>query len=109
MSNLLFIIKLAISFLPFILFAFFNGKANIKKENRSKQYAMPVIAVIYSIVLLIFLDQFATLFMDLFLKLAGLFDKIKLAVVVVSTPSLRTLKSYTVPSSVSLTDMKYKS
>ena len=55
-SDLLFFIELAVSFLPFVLFAFLNSKANVKKENRNRQYAMPVIAVVYSAVLLIFLD-----------------------------------------------------
>ena len=75
-SNLIFLIELAVSFLPFILFAFFNGKANVKKENRNRQYAMPVIAVVYSVVLLTFLSQFSKLCSSLFLKFAGLFDKI---------------------------------
>ena len=76
-SDIMFFIELAVSFLPFILFAFFNSKANVKKENRHRQYAMPVFAVVYSVVLLIFLDQLATLFTEKFLQLADLFDKIK--------------------------------
>ena len=55
--NVMFFIVLVISFLPFILFAFFNGKANTKKEDRSKQYIMPVFAIVYSVVLLIFLSK----------------------------------------------------
>ena len=78
-SNWLFFIELIVSFLPFILFAFFNGKANVKKENRNRQYAMPVIAVIYSVVLFIFLNKLSALFMNVFFKIAGLFDKIHLS------------------------------
>ncbi len=75
-SDILFFLVLIVSFLPFILFAFFNSKANVNKENRNRQYAMPVVAVIYSVVLLIFLDKVSALLLDLFLMLADLFDKI---------------------------------
>lgn len=80
-KNTLFLIELAVSFLPFVLFACLNGKANVKKENRNRQYLMPVIAVIYSIVLLIFLDQLSGYCTDLFLKLADLFDRFELYMV----------------------------
>ena len=80
-SNLLFFIALIVSFLPFVLFAFLNSKANVKKENRNRQYAMPVVSVLYSVVLLIFLDRISRLLMNLFLKLTGLFEKIHLDVV----------------------------
>ena len=43
-------LKLIVSFLPFVLFAVLNGKANVKKEVRNRQYLMPVFAVIYSVV-----------------------------------------------------------
>lgn len=81
MNNILFFVELIVSFLPFILFAFFNSKANVKKENRNRQYAMPVVAVLYSVVLLIFLKQLSELFLNLFLKLADLFEKINLTAV----------------------------
>lgn len=77
-SNLTFFIALIVSFLPFILFAFLNSKANVKKENRSSQYSMPLIALGYSIVLLIFLNQISELLTFLFLKLADLFAGINL-------------------------------
>ena len=80
-SDLKFFIELAVSFLPFILFAFLNSKANVKKENRNRQYAMPVIAVVYSAVLLIFLKQLAVLCTEKFLQLADLFDKINVSVI----------------------------
>ncbi len=81
MNNILFFVELIVSFLPFILFAFFNSKANVKKENRNRQYAMPVVAVLYSVVLLIFLKKLSELFVNLFLKLADLFEKINLTAV----------------------------
>ena len=57
-------IRLAISFLPFILFAYLNGKANTKKEVRNRQYGMPILAVVYSVVLLIFLDWLSTFLLN---------------------------------------------
>ena len=80
-NDAIFLIELAISFLPFILFAFINSKVNVKKENRSRQYAMPVVAVAYSTVLLLFLNQLETYCTDMFLRLAGLFDKVNLSAV----------------------------
>lgn len=80
-SDLKFFIDLVVSFLPFILFAFLNGKANVKKENRNRQYAMPVIAVVYSAVLLIFMDQLSALCTEKFLAIADLFDEINISVI----------------------------
>ena len=75
-SDMRFFIELAVSFLPFVLFTFLNGKANIKKEKRCRQYPMPVVAVIYSVVLLIFLSQLSALFTEVFLKIADFFEGI---------------------------------
>ncbi len=80
-SNILFWIEFVISFLPFVLFAFFNGKSNVKKENRNRQYPMPIIAVVYSVTLLIFLDKLAAFIYDKFILVAVLFDKIHLPMV----------------------------
>ncbi len=77
-SNIVFLIELAVSFLPFILFAFFNGKANTKKEVRHRQYPMPILAVVYSAFLLIFLNKISNFVTSLFLKLCDLFESIKL-------------------------------
>ena len=78
-SDVIFLIELAVSFLPFILFAFLNGKANVKKENRCRQYPLPALAVVYSVVLLIFLDQIETYCADKFLQLADVFEKYNIA------------------------------
>ncbi len=64
-SNLLFFIELILSCLPFVGFAFLNSKVNIKKENRCKQYFMPVVATIYSAVLLVFLKPLTALCTEL--------------------------------------------
>lgn len=78
-SDMDFFMELAVSFLPFMLFMLLNSLANVKKENRNRQYAMPVFAVIYSAVWMVFLHQLTALCMNLFLKLADLFDKINLS------------------------------
>ena len=72
-SDMLFLIELAISFLPFILFAILNSKANVKKEVRNRQYPLPVIAVIYSFVLMIFSKQFTKACVSQFLLMADIF------------------------------------
>lgn len=77
-SNIVFFIQLVVSFLPFVVFAFLNSKANMKKKIRNQQYLMPIIAVIYSIVLLIFLSKLSSLLTTLFLKLADLLESIHL-------------------------------
>ena len=77
-SDIKFFMELVVSFLPFILFAFLNSKANVKKVNRSRQYAMPVIAVVYSVVLLVFLNKATALCMEKFLECADFFEKLEL-------------------------------
>ena len=78
-NNILFYIELIVSFVPFILFAFLNSKANVKKVNRNRQYAMPAIAVLYSAGMLIFLKQLSEFFLKKFLELADLFEKFNLS------------------------------
>ena len=71
------LLEIAVSFLPFVLFAYMNSKANVKKEDRSRQYIMPAFAVIYSAVLLIFLSRLSALITGWFLRIANIFYKIK--------------------------------
>lgn len=77
-SDIVFLIKLLVSSIPFILFALLNSKANMKKEIRNRQYLLPLFAVIYSVVMLSFLNKISELLMDLFLKLADLFEHFNL-------------------------------
>lgn len=77
-NNIVFFMQLVASFLPFMLFCLLNSKANMKKEIRNRQYFMPIIAIIYSIVLFIFLNKVSSMLAGLFLQLAGLFEKYKL-------------------------------
>ena len=58
-SDVTFFIEVALAFLPFLLFALLNGKANVAKEFRSRQYPMPFVAILYGIILLIFRDRMA--------------------------------------------------
>ena len=54
---LLFLLKMAGMSLPFVLFVWLNGKANLKKELRSRQLLMPIFALIYGLVVLLLLSQ----------------------------------------------------
>ncbi|MBR5277650.1 MAG: cell envelope integrity protein TolA [Clostridia bacterium] len=81
MSDILFYLKLLVSFLPFALFAFLNTKCNTKKEVRNRQYPMPVLAVVYSLILIIFMDKLSDLSLQLFYKIADLFDWMHLSMV----------------------------
>lgn len=55
-SDIMFFIQLILYSIPFAVLVYFNNKVNVKKENRNRQYIMPVVAVVYCILLLIFLD-----------------------------------------------------
>ncbi len=74
-------VKIIVSFLPFIAFAFLSSKFNTKKEVRNRQYPMPILAVVYSAALLIFLDKISTFLTEKFVLLAGVFSRIRLPIV----------------------------
>ncbi len=74
-SNILFYTKLAASFLPFIAFAYTNSKANVKKQVRHRQYLMPVVALAYSIAMLISLTSVSNFLMDKIVTVADLFSR----------------------------------
>ncbi len=50
-SNIFQYLKLFIIFLPFILFQWFNTRANYKKEVRYKQFAMPIVSLLYFVMM----------------------------------------------------------
>lgn len=77
-SNWSFYIQLLVSFLPFILFAFLNSKANVKKKVRCRQYPMPLFAVVYSVLLLIFMQSLSALCAKLVLQVIDLLQRVKL-------------------------------
>lgn len=74
-SDTMLLMKLAASFLPFVLFAFLNGKANTKKEVRHRQYLVPAIAVVYSLVMIVLLDKVSDFLMQKVLDIADLVEK----------------------------------
>ena len=76
-----FFLELSAFFLPFISFAVLNSKANVKREKRNRQFAMPLLALIYCIVMFVLLDKTTSLASSLFLKGADLLDKINIPVV----------------------------
>ena len=57
MTELIQILKRLLAVTPFLLMALLAMKANLKKENRSRQFAMPVLALIICIVAMSFLDR----------------------------------------------------
>ncbi|MCH5354106.1 MAG: hypothetical protein J1E06_11675 [Acutalibacter sp.] len=54
-------LKLLAAFLPFLSLVALSAKANLKRPLRSRQFVMPVLALIYCVVLMFFLDQVASL------------------------------------------------
>ena len=47
---------LLLALLPFLLLALLNTKANLKRSCRDRQFPMPVLTLLYSVVLMVFLD-----------------------------------------------------
>ncbi|MBQ9974317.1 MAG: hypothetical protein IJP02_05090 [Oscillospiraceae bacterium] len=74
----MFVITLVLCMLPFVLFVLLNQKANTKREVRCKQYAMPILAAVYSAVLLFFMQRLSSVLADLFLRAADLCQKLQL-------------------------------
>lgn len=72
-SDMIFLIELVISFLPFVLFAILNSKANVKKEIRNRQYPLPAVAVLFSFTLMLFSKRFTKACIAQFLLVADLF------------------------------------
>lgn len=49
--------KMLLMILPFVILCFASKKVNLTKSDRSKQFLMPVITVIYSVVIMILMDE----------------------------------------------------
>ncbi len=64
------IIKMLLASLPFILLCLGLKKVNLNKIIRNKQFAMPVLAVIYSIVIMIFSNRINGFLIDCVNRLA---------------------------------------
>ena len=59
-------IKTILGILPFLILCLAGSKINLTKANRSRQFLMPVIALIYSIVGVLLLERINTLLFQLF-------------------------------------------
>ncbi len=73
-KNVLFLLILIASFLPFLFFMRRNNKVNLKKEIRCRQFFMPAFAALYAIVTAIFTEKIS----GLLLKLLGLISDLLL-------------------------------
>lgn len=49
-DTILFLLKILLVTLPFLLFAFLNAKANLKREERSRQIHMPISALVICLI-----------------------------------------------------------
>ena len=66
--------------LPFILFALLNMKANLKKPIRHRQFLMPIFALIYCIVAVIFLQKINDALLQTVQKIPAAIDSLGRAV-----------------------------
>lgn len=63
--NALLFIKTVLKILPFFLLCLLNRKINLNKANRGRQFLMPVIAFLYSILGVVFLERINALLIQL--------------------------------------------
>ena len=55
-DTLLTILKIVIAVAPLVLFVYFSNKVNLPKSDRSRQFAMPVIALVFVIAYMLLID-----------------------------------------------------
>ena len=60
-----YLMKMLLMTLPFLLFALIQAKTNLKKPERSRQFPMPLVALIFGILALVFLRQINALVLAL--------------------------------------------
>ncbi len=75
-NNILNILKMLVAILPFLILCIASNKANLQKSERSKQFFMPIISLIYLIVIMVFIDKINNWLMDLINGIPKLFDKL---------------------------------
>lgn len=75
MTELMTILKLMAAMLPFLLLALLVRAVNLKKEKRSRQFPMPILAPILCIVGMVFLTQITKSVLDLIGRLQVLADQ----------------------------------
>lgn len=71
------ILRALLPLLPFVILALLNIKANLKKKNRSQQFFMPLLALIYCVLILIFLGKINNAVLGLFKKLPELLNDLQ--------------------------------
>ena len=69
MTNIYSTVLLYLSFIPFIVFVFLNAKANVKKEQRCKQFFMPFVALVASVVMFLFMNRIGKAYLGFFNKI----------------------------------------
>ena len=56
-SDVMILVRLILSFLPFVLFVIANFGANVKKGIRNRQYIMPIVGFVYGVVFLALISR----------------------------------------------------
>ncbi len=56
-ERILDVAKLLLAILPFVLFCFASKKVNLSKSDRSKQFLMPIIALVYAVVAMLLMNR----------------------------------------------------
>lgn len=57
-SNIIYYLKLFVIFLPLVVFQFLNSRSNYKKENRHKQFIMPIVSLVYFLIMSVFIKYY---------------------------------------------------
>lgn len=77
MNNTVFmILKMLLAISPFLLLCWLNNKANLKKEKRSKQFLMPILSIIISLVLMFYVDDINTALIRFIQKLPAFLNNL---------------------------------
>ena len=66
------IIKLFVAILPFVVICLSAKKVNLPKADRSKQFIMPVVAIVYVVIAMLFMKPLNNGIISLFGKLPAL-------------------------------------
>ena len=65
MERILELLKPLLAILPFLILCLRNRKVNMPSSDRSRQYPMAVIAILYSVVCMIYIDSITSWLFDL--------------------------------------------
>ncbi|MDO5479287.1 MAG: hypothetical protein Q4G23_09020, partial [Clostridia bacterium] len=70
------ILKITLAILPFAILCLRSNKVNLDKTERSKQFLMPVVAIIYSFIAMFLMKELNELLIRLVNKIPGLIEYI---------------------------------